>query len=625
MEEPRQQPESLSNCRNVPEVAYYVRSKVELCIQNYMSLDVTAKYLEKTHHISKSVTRIVWEQLREENPLFFSHFEMRCQMALQMRMFNDMLTKQAVGMFEHGLLDICDASPSVRALLRREQPERVHLLETLASKTKLSSAGFVALPYGPSVAQILNNQQDQVLNSASFSMPNLNGPLVAQSQNPYYQQNQVPNPYDQQYQVLSSARLALSNPNGPSAAHMQILHNQQEQVLNNPARFAMPNPSGASVVQSQNPYEQVLNSESFAMPNPSGPSVVQSHMSNDQSNDLFYSEILAVPDANGPPVTQLPSPYDHQQEQQDKHLYTPNTPSPYANGPSVTQLPVPNNQQDQPHQNPSPTDNNDLISPTVAPADNDDWLQFIDPAALPDFGDLPPSDTTTTNPWSSFDYTSWFDPLPEEPSMFELGGDMMSAGMDLDEQEQHLDGQYQPHWQQQQQQNVQVEGNNGLENGDDFDIAPPMQTDTSEQLAGGVNHHHPVSEALNNPESGVTGHNGPSDSYIKTAEQPQDLNGHYQPQQNVPVEETLQRGGRSNGVVNGESNDKSHSKRMCTSRVHQSGRVKRHHPEHEALNNPNSGNGSQTTGVKQQRSPEARATTRSLKEWEQYESEETKQ
>lgn len=97
--------------------------------------------------------------------------------------------------------------------------------------------------------------------------------------------------------------------------------------------------------------------------------------------------------------------------------------------------------------------------------------------------------------------------MPEELSMFELGGDMMSAGMDLDEQQQHLDGQFQPHWQQQQHldQNVQVEGNNGLENGDNFDIAPPMQTDTSvhQQQEGGVNHHHPVSDALNNPESGM--------------------------------------------------------------------------------------------------------------------------
>ncbi|KAG2298868.1 hypothetical protein Bca52824_035340 [Brassica carinata] len=178
MEEPCQ-PESLSSCRNVSDIAYYVRNKVELCIQIYMSLDVTAKYLEKTHRISKSVTCIVWEQLREENPVFFNHFDLRCQMARQMRMFNDMFTKQGVGMFENGLLDISDASPSVRTLLRQQHPERVHLLETIASKTKLSSASF-ALPCanGPSVAQtqILYNQQDQVFNSASFGLPNPNGP-----------------------------------------------------------------------------------------------------------------------------------------------------------------------------------------------------------------------------------------------------------------------------------------------------------------------------------------------------------------------------------------------------------------------------------------------------------------
>ncbi|KAL0854830.1 hypothetical protein Bca101_059982 [Brassica carinata] len=131
--------------------------QVDLCIQNYMSLDVTAKYLEKTQRISKSVTRIVWEQLREENPVFFNHFDLRCQMARQMRMFNDMLTKQAVGMFENGLLDISDASPSVRTLLRQQHTERVHLMETLASKTKLGSASF-ALPCanGPSGESLTN-------------------------------------------------------------------------------------------------------------------------------------------------------------------------------------------------------------------------------------------------------------------------------------------------------------------------------------------------------------------------------------------------------------------------------------------------------------------------------------
>lgn len=86
---------------------------------------------------------------------------------------------------------------------------------------------------------------------------------------------------------------------------------------------------------------------------------------------------------------------------------------------------------------------------------------------------------------------------------------------------------------------------------------------------------------------------------MQPSEQPQHQNGHYQPQQNVPVE-TVQYGGRSNGVVNGESSDqqfcnnfdKNHSKRMlCTSVVdeQQVGRVKRHQPESEALNNPNNG------------------------------------
>ncbi|KAL0896584.1 hypothetical protein Bca101_080545 [Brassica carinata] len=373
MEEPRQ-PESFSSCRNVSDIAYYVRNKVELCIQNYMSLEVTVTYLEKTHRISKSVTQIVWEQLREENPVFFKHFELRCQMARQMRMFNDMLTKQAVGMFENGLLDISDASPSVKALLRQQHPERVHLLETLASKTKLSSA----LPYanGPSGESFTN--------------------FVVQTQN----------------QVLNSARLALSNPNCPSVVH--------------------------------------------------------SHMSKDQFNSFLYSAILASPDANGPSVTQLPVPYD---------------------------------QQNQPHRNPLPTYNNDLISPTFAPAATDDWSLLIDPAAFDDLGVLPPLPPADTIQWPTPDDLAYTATLPEEDlSTFDLGGDIghnglsfldadtILAGMDFNEQQQHLSGQYQPHWQQQQQQqNVQVQGSNGLENGEitdrmlcnNFDITQSMQMDTS--------------------------------------------------------------------------------------------------------------------------------------------------
>ncbi|XP_056862808.1 uncharacterized protein LOC108852306 isoform X2 [Raphanus sativus] len=401
MEEPLQ-PESLSSCRNVSDV---VRNKVELCIQNYMSLDVIVRYLEKTHHISKSVTRIVWEQLREENRLFFSYFEMRCQMALQMRMFNDMLTKQAVGMFENELLDISDASPSVRALLRREQPERVHLLETLASKTKLSSAGLEAMmPYanGQSVVQtqIPYNQQDQVLNPASFSMPNLNGPLAAQWQ--------IPN----------------------------------EQLLN-----------------------QHLYASSFALSN--------------------------------------------------------------ANGISVTQLPVPNNKQNQPHQDPLPT-YNDLIAPTFEPADTYDWCLLIDSAAFEDLGTLPPfPPADTTIQWPSPDdlpYTAATNP-EEDLSTFDLEGvighigpsfldaDTILASMDFNEQQQH-----QPHWQQQQQQqNVQVQGSNGLLNVESN--GKHHQCLDQQQAGGGVQRHYPESEALNNPDPGVIGHNVPRDSYNKSAAQ----------------------------------------------------------------------------------------------------------
>ncbi|CAN6844550.1 unnamed protein product [Brassica oleracea] len=513
MEEPRQ-PESLSSCRNVSDVAYYVRNKVELCIQNYMSLEVTSKYLEKTYQISKSVTHIVWEQLREENPVFFINFEFRCQTALQMRLFNDMLTKQAVRMFKDGLIDICDASPSVKAILRRQHPERVHLMEI----------------------------------------------LVAQSQNPYDQHNQV------------------------------------------------------------------LNPASFAMPIPSGPSAAQWQIPNEQLYEHIYASSLPLSDANGPSVRQLPIPY----EQQDQHLYTTNLPLPYANGPSVTQLPIPNNQQDQhlyttslPLPVPSSkTCCNSLGDPAFEPADTEDWMLLLDPK-FADLGVLPPfPPEDTTNPWpSSSDDLPYTDPMPEDFSAFELGGDILE-GMHPNERQQHLNGQYQPHW---QQQNLQVEGSNGLANGEitdellcnNFDITQSMQMDTivHQQQAGGVNPHHLESEALNNRDSEAT-------LVMQPSEQPQHQNGHYQPQQNVPVE-TVQYGGRSNGVVNGESSDqqfcnnfdKNHSKRMlCTSVVdeQQVGRVKRHQPESEALNNPNNGDGTQTN---QQRSPEVRATSRSLKEW----------
>ncbi|KAF8088352.1 hypothetical protein N665_0544s0002 [Sinapis alba] len=541
MEEPPRQPESISTCRNVSDVAYYVRKKIELCIQNYKSLEVTATYLEKNHQISKSVTHLVWEQLRQENPVFFNHFEMRCKLNLQMRMFNDMLTKQAVRMFENELIVIFDASPSVR---------------TLGETTTVAQM------------QSLYNQQDQVLNPPA--MPDPSGPLVEQT---------------------------------------QILYNQQDQVLNPPASFAMPpNLSSPNFdAQWQIPNEQ-LNHQHFdasglsSFANANGSSMTPP-IPYDQQDQPLNNTSLPLPAANGPSMTP-PIPYD----QQEQPLSTTCLQLPAANGPSMTQLPpIPNNQQEQPHQDPCST-NNDLISPTVAPADTDDWFQLIGPSEdLAVLSPLPPEDT---NPLSLSDYISLSDPLPEDLSIFELGGDIMSAGMDdLNEQQQHLNGQYQPHL---------------LENGDkllcnNFDITPPMQTDTSlhQQQAGAITHNHPESEALNNPDSAAQ---------LVTQHQ----NGHYEPQQNVSVE-TLQRGGRSNVLVNGESNDrqrnleKSHSKRMCTS-VDQSGRVKlkRHHPEPEALNNPNSGNGTQTTGVNHQRSPKARATTRSLKRWEQYESEETK-
>ncbi|KAL0795884.1 hypothetical protein Bca101_067261 [Brassica carinata] len=67
MEEPCQ-PESLSGCRNVSYIACYVRNKVELCIQNYMSLEVTAKYLEKTQRITSRRESSFFQPLRLEMP-----------------------------------------------------------------------------------------------------------------------------------------------------------------------------------------------------------------------------------------------------------------------------------------------------------------------------------------------------------------------------------------------------------------------------------------------------------------------------------------------------------------------------------------------------------------------------
>ncbi|CAH8320822.1 unnamed protein product [Eruca vesicaria subsp. sativa] len=163
----------------------------------------------------------VWEQLRKDNPVFFSYFDLRCQMALQMRMFNDMLTKQAVRMFENGLLDICDASPAVKTLLH-EHPARVHLLETLAYKRKLSSASS-ALPYEnvQAVAQT-QNPYDQVFNSASFSMPNPNIPSIVQWQMPNEQLIQ---------QLLCASSLPMPYANGPSVTQLTIPCDQQEQPL----------------------------------------------------------------------------------------------------------------------------------------------------------------------------------------------------------------------------------------------------------------------------------------------------------------------------------------------------------------------------------------------------------
>ncbi|CAH8385442.1 unnamed protein product [Eruca vesicaria subsp. sativa] len=208
-------PDSLSS---YSEVSYYVRNKIELCLQNYMSLERTANYLEKNHQISKTLTHLVWEQLLKQNPVFFVNFDLRRKTALHLKTVNDLLTKQAVLMFENGLLDISDASTSVRSLLRQKHPERIHVLETLVAQSQSTYA-----------------HQDQVLNPASFAMPYANGISVAQWQIPNEQLNEhlyatnlplpatnaiavmrMPIPYDQQDQHLYTASLPLPTANGPS-------------------------------------------------------------------------------------------------------------------------------------------------------------------------------------------------------------------------------------------------------------------------------------------------------------------------------------------------------------------------------------------------------------------------
>ncbi|CAH8324714.1 unnamed protein product [Eruca vesicaria subsp. sativa] len=151
-------------------------------------------------------------QLRKENPVFFNYFNLRCQMALQMRMFSDILTKQAVRMFENA---------AVKTLLH-QHPARVHLLKTLAYKRKLSSASS-ALPYenGQAVAQT-QNPYYQVLNSASFSVLNPNVPSIVQWQMPNEQLIQ---------QLLCASSLPMPYANGPSVTHLTIPCDPQEQPL----------------------------------------------------------------------------------------------------------------------------------------------------------------------------------------------------------------------------------------------------------------------------------------------------------------------------------------------------------------------------------------------------------
>ncbi|ESQ52850.1 hypothetical protein EUTSA_v10016826mg [Eutrema salsugineum] len=110
MAEPCQH-KAICSCRNALESKDYVKNKIESCIQKYMDVDETADYLQKNEQISPNLTKSIWEQLQRESPDFFKNYILRCRVARQLKMFNDMLAKHVSVMFEHGDLDICGASP----------------------------------------------------------------------------------------------------------------------------------------------------------------------------------------------------------------------------------------------------------------------------------------------------------------------------------------------------------------------------------------------------------------------------------------------------------------------------------------------------------------------------------
>ncbi|XP_024004228.1 uncharacterized protein LOC18027739 [Eutrema salsugineum] len=168
MAEPCQH-KAICSCRNALESKDYVKNKIESCIQKYMDVDETADYLQKNEQISPNLTKSIWEQLQRESPDFFKNYILRCRVARQLKMFNDMLAKHVSVMFEHGDLDICGASPAIRAFL--QHPEGSRLLEKLATTTTPSYTTKASF--------------------ASSALPDANGSSVTQLQIPYDPQNQL--------------------------------------------------------------------------------------------------------------------------------------------------------------------------------------------------------------------------------------------------------------------------------------------------------------------------------------------------------------------------------------------------------------------------------------------------
>ncbi|CAH8305632.1 unnamed protein product [Eruca vesicaria subsp. sativa] len=209
------------------DVSYYVRNEVELCIQNYISFERITKYLEKNDQISKNLTHRVWEKLRKENPVLFSYFDLRCQMALQMRMFNDMLTKQTVR--------ICSQDFSSSTSYKSSSSGDISCSLRILMITKIMS---LIQPYisGISVEQT-ENPYDQVFNSASFSMPNPNVPSIVQ----WHMRN------DQLFQqLLCASSLPMPYANGPSVTQLTIPCDQQDQPLYTTS-LPLPDANGPSV------------------------------------------------------------------------------------------------------------------------------------------------------------------------------------------------------------------------------------------------------------------------------------------------------------------------------------------------------------------------------------------